>query len=266
MPFFLPKGRVRLQPHGRVRARSLRARRVRGGHHAAGVRPVALPHERPPRPLQREHVPLLDGGPHRRASNPTTKARGEALQEQSFALKPMNCPSHCVIFGARERSYRELPWRVADFGRLHRYERGGVVHGLARVRSFSPGRRAHLLRRRSRSPSEIEKFSASSTTSTGRSGSRRSTSSSRRAPRSASAPTSEWDRPSAALAEGLDARGLEVRGRAGRRRLLRTEDRVPRAGRAQALRGSSARSSTTRTCPSGSISRTSARTARSTGR
>jgi threonyl-tRNA synthetase len=48
----------------------------------------------------------------------------------------MNCPSHCVIFGSRRRSYRELPWRMADFGRLHRYERGGVVHGLARVRTF----------------------------------------------------------------------------------------------------------------------------------
>jgi threonyl-tRNA synthetase len=40
------------------------------------------------------------------------------------------------VFGQRRRSYRELPWRVADFGRLHRYERAGVVHGLARVRSF----------------------------------------------------------------------------------------------------------------------------------
>ena len=52
-------------------------------------------------------------------------------------LKPMNCPSHCLIFGHKRRSYRELPMRLADFGRLHRYERGGVVHGLARVRSFS---------------------------------------------------------------------------------------------------------------------------------
>ncbi|WP_394822947.1 threonine--tRNA ligase [Pendulispora albinea] len=60
----------------------------------------------------------------------------EKLRAQSFALKPMNCPSHCVIFGSRKRSYRELPWRVADFGRLHRYERGGVIHGLSRVRSF----------------------------------------------------------------------------------------------------------------------------------
>jgi threonyl-tRNA synthetase len=55
---------------------------------------------------------------------------------EALGQKPMNCPSHCLIFGSRRRSYRELPWRMADFGRLHRYERGGVVHGLARVRSF----------------------------------------------------------------------------------------------------------------------------------
>ncbi len=60
----------------------------------------------------------------------------DVLQQSSFGIKPMNCPSHCVIFGSRRRSYRELPWRVADFGRLHRYERGGVVHGLSRVRTF----------------------------------------------------------------------------------------------------------------------------------
>ena len=50
--------------------------------------------------------------------------------------KAMNCPSHCVMFGAQRRSYRELPLRVADFGRLHRYERSGVTHGLNRVRTF----------------------------------------------------------------------------------------------------------------------------------
>jgi threonyl-tRNA synthetase len=56
--------------------------------------------------------------------------------DEALGIKPMNCPSHCLIYGSRRRSYRELPWRVADFGRLHRYERGGVVHGLNRVRSF----------------------------------------------------------------------------------------------------------------------------------
>jgi threonyl-tRNA synthetase len=79
------------------------------------------------------------------------------MQQRSFGLKPMNCPSHCVIFGSRRRSYRELPWRVADFGRLHRYERGGVVHGLARVRSFAQDD-AHLFCAESQVASEIERF------------------------------------------------------------------------------------------------------------
>ncbi len=79
------------------------------------------------------------------------------LQESSFALKPMNCPSHCVIFGSRKRSYRELPWRVADFGRLHRYERGGVVHGLSRVRSFCQDD-AHIFCTQDQVAQEIERF------------------------------------------------------------------------------------------------------------
>lgn len=52
------------------------------------------------------------------------------------SLKPMNCPGHCLMFAAEKHSYRELPIRLADFGRLHRYERSGVMHGLTRVRSF----------------------------------------------------------------------------------------------------------------------------------
>ncbi|HVJ94146.1 MAG TPA: threonine--tRNA ligase [Labilithrix sp.] len=79
------------------------------------------------------------------------------LQDSSFALKPMNCPSHCVIFGSRRRSYRELPWRVADFGRLHRYERGGVVHGLSRVRTFCQDD-AHIFCTADQVAGEIEKF------------------------------------------------------------------------------------------------------------
>ncbi len=59
------------------------------------------------------------------------------VDERKFAVKPMNCPSHCLIFATRLRSYRDLPIRYADFGRLHRYERSGVTNGLFRVRSFS---------------------------------------------------------------------------------------------------------------------------------
>ena len=85
------------------------------------------------------------------------KELDQALGQDSFAVKPMNCPSHCVIFGARRRSYRELPWRVADFGRLHRYERGGVVHGLARVRSFAQDD-AHIFCSQQQVPAEIARF------------------------------------------------------------------------------------------------------------
>jgi threonyl-tRNA synthetase len=57
--------------------------------------------------------------------------------ERQMSVKPMNCPTHCLIFGTRLRSYRDLPVRYSDFGRLHRYERSGVTNGLFRVRSFS---------------------------------------------------------------------------------------------------------------------------------
>jgi threonyl-tRNA synthetase len=59
------------------------------------------------------------------------------LEERDFAVKPMNCPAHCLLYASRKRSYRELPIRYADFGRLHRAERSGTLHGLTRVRSFA---------------------------------------------------------------------------------------------------------------------------------
>ncbi|XP_013860157.1 probable threonine--tRNA ligase 2, cytoplasmic [Austrofundulus limnaeus] len=55
---------------------------------------------------------------------------------QTFALKPMNCPAHCLMFEHRVRSWRELPVRWADFGALHRNELSGALGGLTRVRKF----------------------------------------------------------------------------------------------------------------------------------
>jgi threonyl-tRNA synthetase len=52
-----------------------------------------------------------------------------------WAVKPMNCPGHCVLYGMKLHSFRDLPWRCADFGRLHRAE-GEAVHGMMRVRTF----------------------------------------------------------------------------------------------------------------------------------
>ena len=45
---------------------------------------------------------------------------------REYSAKPMNCPGHCVLYNFERKSYRELPWRIADFGRLHRYERSGA--------------------------------------------------------------------------------------------------------------------------------------------
>uniref|UniRef100_A0A8C8F6A6 threonine--tRNA ligase n=1 Tax=Oncorhynchus tshawytscha TaxID=74940 RepID=A0A8C8F6A6_ONCTS len=56
--------------------------------------------------------------------------------EHIFALKPMNCPGHCLMFSHRPRSWRELPLRLADFGVLHRNELSGTLTGLTRVRRF----------------------------------------------------------------------------------------------------------------------------------
>ena len=58
------------------------------------------------------------------------------IEKAEYAVKPMNCPSHTLIYGSKMRSYRDLPLRIADFGRLHRYERSGVTAGLTRVRTF----------------------------------------------------------------------------------------------------------------------------------
>jgi len=57
-------------------------------------------------------------------------------EEREYAVKPMNCPGHCIMYGSQKHSYRDLPIRYADFGRLHRFERSGVTHGLTRVRTF----------------------------------------------------------------------------------------------------------------------------------
>jgi threonyl-tRNA synthetase len=57
--------------------------------------------------------------------------------EKRLALRPMNCPGACLVFDAERHSYRELPLRLAEFGRVSRNEREGVLHGLLRVRAFT---------------------------------------------------------------------------------------------------------------------------------
>ena len=61
----------------------------------------------------------------------------ETVEGETLSLKPMNCPGHVQIFGIGQRSYRELPLRMAEFGACHRYEPSGALHGLMRVRGFT---------------------------------------------------------------------------------------------------------------------------------
>jgi threonyl-tRNA synthetase len=77
--------------------------------------------------------------------------------EREFGVKPMNCPSHCLLFASEKHSYRELPLRMADFGRLHRYEKSGSLHGLSRVRTFCQDD-AHIFCSMEQLKSEIFKF------------------------------------------------------------------------------------------------------------
>ena len=58
-------------------------------------------------------------------------------EDEEYMLKPMNCPHHCEIYASKPRSYRDLPFRCAEFGTVYRYEQSGELHGLTRVRSFT---------------------------------------------------------------------------------------------------------------------------------
>jgi len=79
------------------------------------------------------------------------------IEEREFGVKPMNCPGHCLLYRETRHSYRDLPLRLADFGRLHRYERSGVTQGLTRVRTFSQDD-AHVFTPIDRMPEEIDAF------------------------------------------------------------------------------------------------------------
>ena len=59
------------------------------------------------------------------------------IEGEEYFVKPMNCPFHIQIYQSQHRSYRDLPIRYAEFGTVYRYERSGVLHGLARVRGFT---------------------------------------------------------------------------------------------------------------------------------
>ncbi len=131
------------------------------------------------------------------------------VDERTYAVKPMNCPGCCLVFGSSPRSYRELPLRLAEFGRVYRHELSGVLLGAMRVRAFTQDD-AHIFCEPDHMLAEIEDmidlvqvvypalgYPAGSLTV-------------RVATRPANRMGSEenWARAEAALADGLRARGL----------------------------------------------------------
>jgi len=81
----------------------------------------------------------------------------ETVEGETLSLKPMNCPGHVQIFGIGQRSYRELPLRMAEFGACHRYEPSGALHGLMRVRGFTQDD-AHIFCREDQIVDETRRF------------------------------------------------------------------------------------------------------------
>ncbi len=87
---------------------------------------------------------------HYRDNMFTMESEGEML-----AVKPMNCPNHCLLYKEQTRSYRDLPLRIAEYGPLSRYELSGTLHGLMRVRGFHQDD-AHLFVREDQIEDEIK--------------------------------------------------------------------------------------------------------------
>jgi threonyl-tRNA synthetase len=81
----------------------------------------------------------------------------ETAEGETLSLKPMNCPGHVQIFKFGQKSYRDLPLRMAEFGACHRYEPSGALHGLMRVRAFTQDD-AHIFCREDQIEDEVAKF------------------------------------------------------------------------------------------------------------
>jgi threonyl-tRNA synthetase len=81
----------------------------------------------------------------------------ETAEGETLAVKPMNCPGHVQIFNVGQKSYRDLPLRMAEFGACHRYEPSGALHGIMRLRAFTQDD-AHIFCREDQIESETTKF------------------------------------------------------------------------------------------------------------
>jgi threonyl-tRNA synthetase len=117
-PFFLPNGVVLRN------ILTAYSREVRG---AAGYKEISTPQI-----LNRRLWERSGHWDHYKDNMYTTK-----VDDEDYAIKPMNCPGSTIVYASESRSYRDLPLRLSEFGVVHRYEKSGELHGLFRVRCFT---------------------------------------------------------------------------------------------------------------------------------
>ncbi len=139
--------------------------------------------------------------------DPKSGGEGEG-EERRYALKPMNCPGACLVFGSTRHSYRELPLRLAEFGDVSRYEREGVLHGLLRVRAFTQDD-AHVYCTLDQVPDEVDSICEAIDELYARFGFDQVRVELSTRPEKSVGTDEEWERATAGLREALERQGRE---------------------------------------------------------
>lgn len=132
------------------------------------------------------------------------------VDEQGYAIKPMNCPGACLVFRSRRRSYRDLPLRLAEFGHVHRHELSGVLHGLFRVRAFTQDD-AHIFCRLDQVKDEVQAVLGLIERFYGRFGFTEVRTFLSTRPEKAAGTQEMWDRAEEGLREALEGRAYELK-------------------------------------------------------
>ena len=146
----------------------------------------------------------------------------------------MNCPGHILVFNSNMRSYRDLPLRYGEFGSCHRNEPSGALHGLMRVRGFTQDD-GHIFCSEEQIQPEVTAFNQQALAVYRDFGFDQVTIKLALRPDQRLGTDDTWDRAESALRARLERLRSRMDRAAGRRRLLRTEDRVPPEGLAGPL-------------------------------
>jgi threonyl-tRNA synthetase len=128
--------------------------------------------------------------------------------DRRYALRPMNCPGACLVYGSDRHSYRELPLRLAEFGRVSRNEREGVLHGLLRVRAFTQDD-AHVYGTEEQIPAEVASICEAIDELYGRFGFEDVHVELSTRPEKSMGTEEQWAKAEAALAEALESQDRE---------------------------------------------------------